>query len=214
MNISAPFKAAPKAALLTGLALAATLGLHPSAWALYKTIGPDGRPIYSDRPLGNGPTTQIAADGTTVSSTNLPFELRKIVSRFPVTLYTSSDCGPCDAGRNLLKQRGVPFRERTIATPEDAEALKRAEGSTDLPILRVGGQRMQGFSASEWNSYLDAAGYPKSSQLPPNYQFDPPQPLSGKSASPAAKASEPRQPAPPAAPPAPAGGNAPPGFKF
>ena len=38
------------------------------------------------------------------------------MGRFPVTLYTSTNCAPCGAGRTLLASRGIPFSERTVAT--------------------------------------------------------------------------------------------------
>lgn len=194
------------------LGLIAALCAHTPAYALYKSIGPDGRPIYSDRLLSDRPAQQIAADGSTVSATNLPYELRKVVNQFPVTLYSSPNCGPCDSGRSLLKQRGVPFKELTITTAEDSQALQKAEGSTELPILRIGGQRLHGYSSSEWTSYIDAAGYPKVSMLPPDYRYETPQALVPKS-EPAGAASPASKPAPRPTPPS-SGPTAPAGFKF
>ena len=93
-----------------------------------------------------------------------------MAGRFPVTLYTGSDCTPCVAARNLLTSRGVPFTERTVNSNEDIAALQRLSGATSLPFCTIGGQQLSGFSAEEWTQYLDAAGYPKQSQLPPNYR--------------------------------------------
>jgi hypothetical protein len=70
----------------------------------------------------------------------------------------------------LLTSRGVPFNERTVTTAEDAEALQRLAGESSLPFLTIGGQRLKGFSDSEWTQFLDAAGYPKTSALPSGYR--------------------------------------------
>jgi hypothetical protein len=43
--------------------------------------------------------------------------------------------------------------------------------------MTLGGQHIPGFSEAEWSQYFDAAGYPKSSQLPANYRNGEPQPL-------------------------------------
>ena len=94
----------------------------------------------------------------------------------------------------------MPFEERTVKTNEDIGALQRMSSQSSLPLLKIGTQQLNGFSDAEWSQYLDAAGYPKSAQLPPGYRNPPAQPL---------VAMQPAvQPAPaasaPAAPPAPA----------
>jgi glutaredoxin len=114
------------------------------------------------------------------------------VQRYPVTLYTGEECGPCGAGRSLLITRGVPFDEKTVKSNDDVQTLQRLSGQTSLPLLTIGTQQLKGFADSEWSQYLDAAGYPKSSQLPAGFRNPPAQPLV------ALKAAEPA--APPAAP--------------
>jgi glutaredoxin len=125
----------------------------------------------------------------------LPYALQQIANRFPVVLYTRTDCAPCDEGRNHLLQRGIPFTEKTANTPADNAALKSLEGTTALPVLRIGQQQLQGYSSSAWTQYLDAAGYPATSALPPSYRSLPAQPLtpppSASSVSPATTANDP-----------------------
>jgi glutaredoxin len=151
---------------------------------VYRIVGPDGKVTFSDRPPAEasaaaappsrpGAAAAPAANGLAT----LPFELRQVASRYPVTLYTGSDCAPCASARSLLTARGVPFSERTIATNEDIAALQRISGSTTLPFGTIGGQQLVGFSDTEWTQYLDAAGYPKQSQLPTNYKAPAPTPL-------------------------------------
>ncbi len=192
-----------------------------AAFAQYKVVGPDGKVTYTDRPpvqsndvrsVGN----RGAGQGPSGDQAALPFELRQVASRFPVVLYTSSGCQPCEAGRNLLRQRGIPHAERTIASNADTEALTRLAGGSEVPVLTVGRQTLRGYSPSEWNGYLDAAGYPKQSQLPATYSFPAATPLveTTATARPAPAAAAPAAAADsPAAPPPPAG-NAPPGFRF
>jgi hypothetical protein len=68
-------------------------------------------------------------------------------------------------------------RELTIDRAEDLAELQRREGRMELPILRLGAQRLQGFEAGDWQATLDAAGYPRTSQLPPHWRATPAQPL-------------------------------------
>ncbi|MFT4243391.1 MAG: glutaredoxin family protein [Acidovorax sp.] len=172
------------------------------AQGIYRIVGPDGKVAFSDRPPAEGSAQPARAATAAAPSANstLPYELRQVAGRFPVTLYTGNDCAPCAAARNLLTSRGVPFTERTVTSNEDIEALHRLSGSTSLPFGTIGGQQLAGFSDAEWTQYLDAAGYPKQSQLPRNYRAPAPTPLvAAKEAAPApapAAASAPARPAP------------------
>jgi glutaredoxin len=138
--------------------------------------------------------------------------------RYPVTLYTTSECQPCDAARSMLRQRGIPHAERTVTTPQDAQAYAKLTGGNEMPMMQIGGQQVRGFSSAEWASYLDAAGYPKQSRLPSGYTYAPATPMVAVQAAPAAApapvAGTAPAPAPANAAPPPPGGNAPPGFKF
>lgn len=213
----APNRACARLALIFAAALGACA---LPAWAQYKVVSPDGRVTYTDRPpadtslnvtpLGRTPGARAAAS---VPAANLPVELRQITQRYPVTLYTAEDCQACDNGRQWLAQRGVPYRERRILTEQDAQALNSLVGARTVPALTVGAQPLRGFSESDWQAYLDAAGYPRESKLPRGWQPAPPTPLVEAPARPvtaAASAPATRRaavpPPPPVAQPTPEGG--------
>lgn len=168
------------AALALSTALLLALGAATvSAQQIYRIVGPDGRVTFTDKPPA--PAAQPAAPAATTAAASagpaLPFELRQVVSRFPVVFYTGPSCGPCDAGRSYLQRRGVPFTEKTVATPDDAQALQRISGDTALPLITIGGQQIKGFSEVEWAQFLDVAGYPKTSALPAGWRNPAPAPL-------------------------------------
>ena len=168
---------------LMGVLAAAGLRCNDAkAQQIYRLVGPDGRITFSDKatldPNAKATLARAAALPAGSSLDSLPFELRQAASRYPVTFYTGPGCGPCGAGRALLSSRGVPYTEKTVTTNEDIEALKRLNnGAASLPFLTIGGQQLRGFSEIEWVQFLDAAGYPKTSQLPANYTPSPASPL-------------------------------------
>lgn len=187
------------------------------AQTVYRIVGPDGRVTFSDKPPISAEQGKVAGTGVgaagAASVTGLPFELRQVVGKYPVTLYTAPDCGPCDSGRTLLSSRGIPFAERTVSTAEDAAALKRMVGDNALPVLSVGGQRLKGYSDAEWSQYLDAAGYPKVSLLPAGYRQAPASPLVMLADKPAPEKAQAKPADEPAAPSGPGPSN-PAGIKF
>jgi glutaredoxin len=184
---------------LCGVMVLAALGVGP-ALAQYKVVAADGSVTYTDRPRaeGNARVTALGKSGAAQpAETALPVELRQLAQRFPVTLFTGADCTPCDNGRRLLLQRGIPYAERRVSSEDDAMALERAAGGRTVPALTIGAQALRGFSDTDWTAYLDAAGYPRVSKLPVGWQSAPVQALTDKVA-----AAKPAPPAPrPEAPP-------------
>ena len=182
-------------ALLLLLAAGAAL-----AQPVYRQVDKNGKVTFSDQPPAADSQAATPRGGTGGAGPALPYELRQVAQRYPVTIYTGDECSPCAAGRSLLVTRGIPFEERTVKSNEDVEALQRLSGQASLPLLTIGSQQLKGFSDAQWSQYLDAAGYPKSAQLPAGYRNPPAQPLVAVQAAPTAPATPVAAPAPTAAP--------------
>ena len=170
-------RSAPIALAVALLALA----LAAPAAAQYRWTDASGKVHYGDRPPSDAKDVRAVgrspAAGPAGPEANLPFELRRATERAPVVLYTSPDCQPCAPAAALLRERGVPFVERTVSSPDDVQELRRISGGLRLPYVTVGGQSQSGFNPELWTAMLDAAGYPKGSMLPRSYQWPAPQPL-------------------------------------
>ena len=167
---------------LVATVLMTLAGPSAQAQGVYRIVGPGGKVTFSDRAPADAnapqpPVPVMGAAPTALPAAALPYDLRQIASRFPVAIYTSNDCAPCISLRTMLSSRGVPFTERTVASNEDIAALARLSSSSSLPFGTIGGQQLTGYSDVEWAQYLDAAGYPKQSQLPSNYRPSPATPL-------------------------------------
>jgi hypothetical protein len=196
-------------ALLPRAALAAlALVSATSSLAQFKVIGADGKVTYTDREpnASEGKVIPLGAHAAALpeAGVDLPYELKQASDKYPVTLYVSTGaCDPCSSGRQLLKQRGIPFTEHLVVTSQDADALQHLSGAQEAPTLSIGSQILRGLSADVWNSYLDAAGYPRTSRLPATYQYRAATPVVEQQA-PAARAdtrAAATAPAPPQAPP-------------
>jgi glutaredoxin len=166
------------AGLVGLLAVSGFSSSDANAQQIFRIVGPDGRITFSDKaPLE---TTARAANPSALptpvagaNNSSLPYELRQAAARYPVTLYTGPNCTPCGSGRAFLSGRGIPFTEKTVTSNEDIEALRRIAGAPSLPFLTIGGQQLKGYSETEWGQFLDAAAYPKTSQLPASYSRPP-----------------------------------------
>ena len=107
-------------------------------------------------------------DNTKVQASDAPYELQLAVKNFPLTFYTTDDCGElCKTGRAHLDKRGVPYTEKNPAKPAslaEFESFKKMSGGAlEVPMLQIGQLKtIKGYLATEWDTALDAAGYPPS----------------------------------------------------
>ena len=178
--------------MLRLLVFLAALGLSAAAFAQYKWVDKDGRVGFGDNPPRDAKTVQrldMRGGENVDASKDFPYELRRAAERFPVTLYSAASCQPCDLARNFLRNRGIPYAEKTVSTQNDGEELKRISGGIRLPVMTVGRQVQVPFDPDAWATALDAAGYPRGSMLPRSYQPPAPQPLTARATEPAQDAS-------------------------
>jgi hypothetical protein len=131
---------------------------------LFRWVDKSGKMNYGDTPPADATEiVRLNFPGDAGQAEDLPYETIIAQQNFPVTLYTSEDCGEtCDKARGLLNKRGVPFGEKLLKTKQDIDALKQLSGVGGVvPVLAVGKNYLRGFLESQWNSELDIAGYPK-----------------------------------------------------
>ncbi len=76
------------AALAMGLTAWMAIG-SASAQTVYRVVGADGKVTFSDKPpvnTGNAASQELASIGAASSNQPLPFALRQVVAKYPVTL--------------------------------------------------------------------------------------------------------------------------------
>lgn len=190
----------------TGVALLAAAAGNALAQQVYKWKDARGVTHYSDTPpparhQSKVQVKQFSAGGGAV---DMPFALAQAVRGAPVTLYTTINCGACDAARAALVARGVPYSEKTVTTSADHDQLKAAGGSDQLPFILVGRTRLTGFDAESLSAALNAARYPAERVVGPGFRLGTVASAATPAPAPVAAAQpKPEEQAPPV-PPAPA----------
>lgn len=139
-----------------------------TAWAqTYRWVDPaTGKTVISDSPPPVTAKSVVKKEAELAVGGSQSYAVRRAAENFPVTLYTSPDCGNvCKQARDLLNGRGVPFEEKMVQKQEEIEELKKLAGETSVPYLKVGKQSVNGFQADTYNNLLDLAGYPTKAPL-------------------------------------------------
>jgi hypothetical protein len=132
---------------------------------MYRWIDKDGGTHYTQTPpppdAKSAQKKSLSAGGGAASYGDLPYATQDAARKYPVTLYTTPDCGaPCDQARALLVRRVVPFREVSVRGPKAVADFKAAAGGTRVPHLVVGSQKQTGYLEDTYDALLDSAGYP------------------------------------------------------
>jgi glutaredoxin len=170
-----------RAAIGIGLVLAALSGAVLAA-QLYRWVDEKGNVEWRDTPPPPSAKKfeQRNVGGGTVPASELPYSVQQAVKNFPVTLWIT-DCGDtCSKARAHLARRGIPYSEKDPRT--DFETFKKLTGGTEVPVLFVGSNRLQGYLESDWDSAFDMAGYPKTALVRPQPKAEPKAPPADKGA--------------------------------
>lgn len=160
------------------------LSLLPTlALAQFKWTDANGRVHYGDNPPRDARNIErVGAGGASAPEGDpaaaLPFEVRRAMSNFPLTLYTAPDCGPCNGARELLRARGAPYTEVTVTSQKDLQAFRALQLGDKVPVLVVGRQAVREFDPQAWHISLDSAGYPRNAVLPRTWRNPAPRAIS------------------------------------
>ncbi|MBI1891167.1 MAG: glutaredoxin family protein [Burkholderiales bacterium] len=147
------------------LALCAITFAAPGlAQTLYKSVGPDGRITYSDRPpvegkiqktltFDNLPSSSLPAPTSSqLEQARKPQAAAPSTARGQVVLFSAAWCGYCKKAKAYLASRGVAYREFDVDTTEGKAEFVRAGGSRGIPLILAGDHRLQGFSQEAYDA--------------------------------------------------------------
>ncbi len=130
---------------------------------LYKWIDADGNVSYHDQPPPSGSGYRVEAKSIRRSSrSGADDPASEAAEKYPVVLYSASNCVSCDSARAYLTKRKIPFKENNVeGNRELMDELKAKTGSVVVPTITVGDKVMKGYLESLLEGELDQAGYPK-----------------------------------------------------
>jgi glutaredoxin len=144
------------------------IGLNIShADTLYKSVGPDGKIIYSDKPPASGnvqktlsfkhlPSTQIPASTSArlAQLRNNKTASNPKINAGKVTLYTASWCGYCKQAKAYLASQKIDYREIDVESEDGMVEFSQA-GSGGVPLLVAGKESVRGFSSEAYDAILN-----------------------------------------------------------
>ena len=121
--------------------------------AIYKWVDADGRVQFSDQPPPGGGVEKVQLreintfEGVEVEEvrTETPHDPRREKAK-KVVMYSASWCGVCTRARRFFQAEKIPFRELDIEKSAKAKREYKRMNAKGVPVILVGGKRMNGFS--------------------------------------------------------------------
>lgn len=148
-------------ALMALFGFAAIYSKAPMAQSLYKSIGPDGKVVYSDHPPTEGRIEKTMEFKNLPGNTLPPAQLEQLKQKKtsqkaaytdqPV-IYTTSWCGYCKKAKSYMSTKGISYKEYDIETDSGMASYAQAGGSGGVPLLVFRGQSVRGFSMEAYDT--------------------------------------------------------------
>ena len=145
------------AIVIAALLLATTLFVCADAAAsqVYRWVDNSGKVHFSDRaPAGNAGDVEIKSYRGNPQISEVPAESASA----QVTMFTTSWCGYCKRARAYLNKLGIPFVEYDVERDAFGKREYDKLNGRGVPVILVGNQRMNGFSAPSLEKLLRNAG--------------------------------------------------------
>jgi glutaredoxin len=151
------------AALLTLAMLPVSASGSPQT--LYKSVGPDGKVSYSDRPPIDGrvdktmsfeslPSTPVPPPSSAYLEWLKTRPTLTPAASDEVVLFAAAWCGYCRQARAYLNAKGIAYREVDIETDAGRHAFSVNGGGKGIPFLVRGKAQMRGFSTAGYDSFF------------------------------------------------------------
>lgn len=129
---------------------------------VYRSVGPDGKVTYSQRPPADGKIDKTLVfqnlPSTPLPEATLRFQaelMKSMNKKFanaakpyygPARLFMAQWCGYCKQAKVYLAEKGIPYQEYDIDTQAGMRAFVEAGETRGVPVILANGQRVQGFS--------------------------------------------------------------------
>jgi glutaredoxin len=134
------------------LFLAAHIGTASAE--IYKWTDANGNVHFSDRAPKSVSSETVNLKINTFKSVTIepfqPFESKPIRRAGNVVMYSASWCGVCKRAKRYFQAKGIPFEEYDVEKTEKGKNDYAKLHGRGVPIILVGGKRMNGFSKAHF----------------------------------------------------------------
>jgi glutaredoxin len=118
---------------------------------IYTWKDAQGRTHFGDRPPSDSKPQQLELEINTIHRPQVQSLDSSLAGAQKVTIYTTDWCGICTKAKSHFRRNQIPFREYDVEKSDKGRRDYRKLNGSGVPIILVGKQRMNGFSAERFD---------------------------------------------------------------
>lgn len=142
--------------------LLAAMALLPAitfAQTVYKSIGPDGKTIYTDRPSEDSAPVRLHVSKaqsqlTMKSSIGTTSGTADNGNLKGLTMFVTPTCSFCKSARKYMSEKHIAFSEVDITTKEGGEIARQLKIGSAVPVFIYKDKRVLGFTPAKLETLL------------------------------------------------------------
>jgi glutaredoxin len=128
------------------------LSMIANAAQVHQWRDKDGKIYFGDRPPPNVQSTQVTVKPNVYSSPSIENLSKLLTPSNKVVLYSTTWCGYCKQARKYFQAQGIAYTDYDVETTEKGKRDYARMGAHGVPIILVGGKRLNGFSEESFQS--------------------------------------------------------------
>ena len=140
------------------IALMLVLALVASATEIHQWKDADGNIHFGDRPPASAAAEIVTVKPNVYSSPQILANETGLDSQPGVVMYSAVWCGYCKKARQYFAANDIPFKEYDVEKSRKGKRDFKKLKAKGVPVILVGDQRLNGFSASSFRQIYDRAG--------------------------------------------------------
>ncbi len=122
------------------------LSAKPISAEIYKWVDEEGKVHFSDQPPSAANVERLDVQINTYTSPEVTDVAQDLGADKEVTMYGASWCAVCKKARKYFRAKGIAFVEYDIEKSSKGKRDFKRLGGKGVPIILVGGKRLNGFS--------------------------------------------------------------------
>lgn len=118
---------------------------------IYKWVDETGKVHFTDSPPDDTKTEEVELRINTYTSVEIKPLIERLGKKDKVVMYSATWCRMCKKAKNYFRENNVPYISYDVEKSRTGKMDFKLLRGKSIPIIIVGGKRMNGFNAAEFD---------------------------------------------------------------
>ena len=134
---------------------------------IYKWVDETGKVHFTDNPPDDIKTEEVELRINTYTSVEIKPLIERLGKKDKVVMYSATWCRMCKKAKNYFRKNNIPYVAYDVEKSRTGKMDFRLLRGKSVPIIIVGGKRMNGFNATKFDRLYEAQMKQKESEDQP-----------------------------------------------